>query len=400
MDIFEAMHLLETLPSWWRHHAEVSKGALTEEAPFQEAQLVAETSALYRRVTAQEGHQMASLALHLFDAGFGPETLKAGFDLLPTQILTNLADVVPGSLTGLYPEFLTRDLSWGTMSLFRQADPHTRDRVIALLETGEGVYDRGALLCALAWMEDENIPLQFDQWRRTPPAWSAGFSYPLEEFTIEAGWELTEDGRRRDLYYQNSYDIMPWDRLAPEQLPGPLTIATMQEETCGWCGRSLMTLFDVALRDPRLVFLKIGGERLRTPLCLNCSFQYDVLQDRVWMDIDGDGLARWSPVNGERPDRIQIRHEYSDGYVPPFPLQRVALGLARPTPYERAGSHIGGCPYWPQSSADYPCCPVCQGRMTFVGQYELNRPNLSYLEGVLYAFVCVPCGKATIGYQA
>ncbi len=343
---------------------------------------------------------MASLALKLFDAGFQPDTLKAGFELLPARILTNLADVVPGSLTGLYSEFLIRDLSWNTMSLFRQADPHTRDRIIALLETGEGVYDRGALLCALAWMEDESIPLQFDQWRRTPPAWSADFYYPLEEFTLEAGWELTEDGRRHDLYYQDCYDIMPWDRLPPEQLPGPLTIATMQEETCGWCGRSLMTLFDVDLRDPRLAFLSIPGERLRIPMCLNCSLQYDVLQDRVFMDIDGDGLARWSPVNGERPDRIKIRHEYSDGYVPPFPPQRVALGLARPTPYESAGSHIGGCPYWPQSSSDYPRCPACQWRMTFVGQYELNITDLSYLEGLLYAFVCMQCGKATIGHQA
>ena len=174
----------------------------------------------------------------------------------------------------------------------------------------------------------------------------------------------------------------------------------MQEETCGWCGRSLMTLFDVDLRDPRLAFLSIPGERLRIPMCLNCSLQYDVLQDRVFMDIDGDGLARWSPVNGERPDRIKIRHEYSDGYVPPFPPQRVALGLARPTPYESAGSHIGGCPYWPQSSSDYPRCPACQWRMTFVGQYELNITDLSYLEGLLYAFVCMQCGKATIGHQA
>ena len=346
-----------------------------------------ENSSNYRALTAEEGKQVALMALDLYDAG---ET--KGY--APQIILTNIAAVVPGSLKGLYPQLLARDLFWTEGMMFREADPALRDRLIALVEIGthdptfHPSYRQNEFLYILAAIGDEVVQATFRKWRDNPPP---GLPHP-EDVLPETGWELTPGGRRRNLY------VAPMQAAAASS---PVQIGGILSERCGWCGRSLASFLDLDLTDPRLAALWPQGERLRIPMCLNCSLQYAVGSESVFMDVDGRGLARWSQVNGPPPTfpSRKIWEESNINYIEAFPVQPCVLGARRPTSYERGDSHLGGCPGWLQGNY-YPRCPLCKQLMTFFGQYDLRSVNHDKLSAFAYlmAFVCIPCGKATTGY--
>jgi hypothetical protein len=402
MDVFEVIRMLQQLLT------RLGQPAPGTDIPweFRAAQRIVDDPTMYRALTTQEGQALAYVALDLFDAGLVYTTPHEGYEWLPYQMLRNLADIVPGSLQGLYDRLLARNLGiLGTNSLFREADTTTRDQIIALLKAGQAsTYEVSDLLCALAWIGDDTVQRQFQQWDVSPPPAALSsrvYSSGLWAWSRYAGWELTSEGKRRDLYFQGNYDVIPATRasVAGLDVPGPLTVATMQEGRCGWCGRELMTLFDIDLGDPRMAFLGIQGERLRFPMCLNCTFEYSFRADRVFFDVDWSGLAHWSSINGERPDDVHVYPEGSINYVPLFPPPAFVLGAARRTPFDRTGAHLGGCPEWPQADPDYPICPVCRQTMLFIGQHDLNKVNLLGFEGYLYAFLCVQCRKATIGQQ-
>jgi len=388
VDIFDAIRI-PGIPRVW-----ITRGLSTEQIQsihrnleeFGEAENLVVSSETYRHFTVDEGRSIAVAALELFDAGANSN------EYIPHQILTNLANVVPGSLQGLYPSLLERDLGWGSDSMFREADWATRDRIISLLDAQvQSIYTRQDLLCALAWIGDDVVQRQFYQWHQTPPMWRNLLYTPPEEYANAAGWELTEEGTRRNLFFEMCYDLVVPEQAPLEDTPGPVSVAIINEERCGWCGHPLTTLFDIDLRDPRMAFLPIQGKRLRIAQCLNCALQ--VMPHPV-TDIDGDGTSRWSLYNTDPPKNLKVYDENDTSYESLPPNQWV-LGMARRTPYENQGSHIGGCPDWVQG-AEYPHCPACQKKMMFVAQLE---PNIGSLEGIFYAFVCLSCGKATTMYQ-
>lgn len=363
---------------------------------YRQADEYVEDSSNYRGLTAEEGQQIALLALDLYDAG---ET--KGY--APQIILTNVAAVVPGSLQGLYPQLLARDLFWTEGMMFREADPALRDHLIALVEAGahdpafHPSYRQSEFLYILAAIGDEVVQATFRKWRDNPPP---GYPHP-EDILPEAGWEFTPEGQRRDLFVAPNFDLVS---VAPTQAPvsiSPVQIGGTLSERCGWCGRSLACFLDLDLTDPRLAALWPQGERLRIPMCLNCSLQYAYGSESVFMDVDGRGLARWSQVNGPPPaiPSLKIWEEGNINYIEAFPIQPCVLGTRRPTPYESGDSHLGGCPGWLQGSY-YPRCPVCKQIMTFFGQYDLRSVNHNKLYNFAYlmAFFCIPCGKATTGY--
>src|ERR1700716_2207856 len=81
----------------------------------------------YRSLSPTQGKELALAALHLVEHG-------ENTDYLAEEILTKLANFVPGSLQGLHSLFLKRDIHWGDNGLYREADAVTRDEIIALLE--------------------------------------------------------------------------------------------------------------------------------------------------------------------------------------------------------------------------------------------------------------------------
>lgn len=388
MDIIEAIQILNA--TYQLHARAVSTRELRE------AEKLVKRSETYRPLTPAEGRKIAFEALSLFDNNKGGAA--------PLHILTNVSDVVSSSLEGLYPLLLTRALGWDTDSFFREADSITRDTIIRRLDSGkEGTYSCTDMLCALAWIGDEEVQRKFSYWRQNPPSWSLPLPSPLSRYTLAAGWELTPAGTRRNLYIENSYDIISSSQAKSNDIEtsNVLFVGNLQSEVCGWCRQPLLTLFDINLNSSTMSFLGIEGKRLRIPICVNCSFQFCAFEERLYMDVDWNGNAYWSLINGKRPSEVELfEEEHNKSYVVGICSEQFTLGEKRRTPFERFGSHIGGCPGWLQGQ-DYPSCPKCRETMIFIGQLNLDEINFeSYgLEGYIYVFLCTTCKKSTIGIQ-
>lgn len=363
------------------------KQAIQTLQALRQAEVILSNGSAYEALSQEEGQMLARQALVLSER----ESLDEEFCFVPLEVLEHLAKAVPGALRGLYPRFLQQDFSYGMESLFREADSDTRDQLITWIENEEKtVYLRDQLLSFLAWINDEVVLKAFRRWRDTPPGWVESLSPPLKWFPLVAGWELTEDGKRRDLYYATSYHLIPSDVQRLEQA-GPVEMVIPHEERCGWCYRPLVTLFDLHVSDPRLRFLSLQGERLRIALCPNCSQQ----ACQVITDVDIQGGSHWSASSGEAPERL---HFYAEAMLEKMtlPARPLVLGSPHRTPFISEGSHLGGCPGWVQDPA-YPRCPQCQQIMIFLAQYEPE--GVPYLEGIFYAFLCITCKKATTVYQ-
>ena len=168
--------------------------------------------------------------------------------------------------------------------MYWEAEPETRDLLLSLLETEhQDGLKRDDLLCALSWIREERIQEQFNIWRHIPPAWHTTGSRSIQLYGTNAGWELTEEGKRRDLCFQMCYDLQPVDTLSETNPHHPVAVIAPHEDYCPWCNRPLVTLFDLHLRDSRLSFLPFHGERLRIPICTNCSLQENVFL--MWMEM-------------------------------------------------------------------------------------------------------------------
>ncbi len=387
MDIFEAIKVYYSPRTIWGdiHDSEDTLRAKERRLLSQEADKIINNYETYRKLTEQEGRAVALAAIELYDAGTYPD------HYIPHQVLDRLASSVPGSLKGLYQNLIERNIFWRESALYREADSATRDLLLLLLESDlPPEMRRGDLLCALAWIGDKKVRAQFNAWHHKQPTWYPSSYYSIQDYARCAGWELTKDGKRRDLCYSECYDLLSADEVAAMHIPNPVEVIAPHEEQCPWCDRSLVTLFDFHLHDHRLSFLGLEGERVRIAMCTNCSTQCV----GGMTEIDFYGTSRWSDANGSRPLRLSL---YDDL---PWPQQQLGLGKARKTPFETDGSHIGGYPEWVQYP-EYPTCPLCQQTMMFIGQIEpavdIGAP--AYIEGIVYAFLCATCGKATTGYQ-
>lgn len=323
------------------------------------------------------------------------------FDVLPDsnwqQLLGSIANFVDGGLLGIYPELLARDLLWPGW-IYRGADSATRDHLIRLVE--ERAPHRQALnnlLLCLAWIGDETVQALFRAWREQPPAWSAALYLAPHAYSVEADWELTPTGERRDLFYALTYELIPQEKasgmgqFSPVRAPVPEPV---EGNPCGWCGRDLSTLFDLDLRNRRLSFLGLSGTQLRIARCDFCS-PYAT----VFTDVDFEGHVCWSASNGPKP--VDFDSNWAEY---PFIGRQLVLGPRRRTPAETVGayqgahnSELGGHPDWIQD-AEYPLCPECQRRMTFLGQIE-TADIIKHAEGITYAFLCAECDKAATSYQ-
>ena len=245
-------------------------------------------------------------------------------------------------------------------------------------------------------------------WRETPPPWQSHLPFGAHEFAVDAGWELTPEGNRRDLYCRRSYELILADE--PELTPSThaVTVSTQTVSSCGWCGRKLVALLDIDLQDSRSASIVAGlgipegiGTRLRIAYCRWCSY-YETL----YTDVDLWGNVSWSDSNEKTPRILEKIGFGNEDDVPSPASRRLVLGPERRTPYEAVGrfhldetgiSQIGGSPEWIQD-ATYPICPGCQRRMVNIGQVYWQDVE-QFAEGSTYAFLCMPCGKAATIYQ-
>jgi hypothetical protein len=332
-------------------------------------------------------------------------------------LLGLLGASVPGAMAELVADLATAHQFWPGW-LYLDAPGTTTQLLLQRLDDPAFGEERNALLLALAWIGDDQVREQFAAWRANAPPWRSDLYLAPHEYAAEAGWELTPDGGRRQLYRTTSYELVPIDEAELTPSAHAAAVATPHEALCGWCGRSLVTLLDIELRDPRCGF--VVGEpsntgvlapehspdatRLRVAHCMWCS-TYATL----YTDVDLHGGSQWTVSNGGPDDKPRILEQVGDGLGEdlgdPQP-RRLALGAPRRTPFEALGrfmldvtgiSQLGGHPEWIQDTA-YPRCPDCQRRMVCIGQVSWEDID-GFAEGSTYAFLCVPCGKAATVYQ-
>lgn len=364
MTIFEAIDFFRQLgTTWFDQDLDKSLRATERYAQFREAEDSIDEPRIYRALSREQGRAVALAALDLYDRRTKND------DYMAHQILSNLAKFVPGALQGLYDDIIERQLYWGDGVTFREANQEVCIHLLGLLETDleaqpHGYMIRGDIVEALAWSEAPVAFEAFCQWRRNPPVWAKSLSQPPEWYTRVAGWELTEDEQKRDLYHSECYELVPWNEEETAFPSDLVSIYTPAKETCPSCGRQQKYLFTLDARDPRLRFLDPFRDRIIVPMCPFCE------------DFDEDH---------------------------PSVKQRLVLGPAR-NPYETISlywtdglSRVGGHPEWVQYP-DYPTCETCHMTMKFIAQLGITDIDPGF-EGIAYAFLCSECGTTATTYQ-
>jgi hypothetical protein len=319
--------------------------------------------------------------------------LENGKDSDVVDLLAQVNMFFPGALAPLQPLLMAQRLFFPAY-LYLGAAEGTSRQLLELLRVPSEI-SRSHLLQALAWIGSEPVQTQFAVFRLEPPDWRSELFVPPENYAQEAGWELTEDGRRRNLYFDTSFELIPSAVAESVQKMG--AEPTADHERCGWCRRPLQPVLDLDLRDARCNWIAPEGERIRLVVCTNCSFY-----ETTYMDITLTGEARWSHHNGEKSAFLKRISDDGEMLELPEPL---CPGAARKTPFEAVGrlmldergaSQLGGHPEW-IDDAVYPPCPSCGQTMPFLAQVDFGDWMES--EGIFYLFLCLHCKITAAHYQ-
>ncbi|MBE5601200.1 DUF1963 domain-containing protein, partial [Salmonella enterica] len=209
-------------------------------------------------------------------------------------------------------------------------------------------------------------------------------------YAHQAGWELTENGRRRDLYFTQCTHLV---KQAPEQ-PAVFRAVAEYGENCPHCSLPLINLFEVA---PSAVGLSTQGwpGQIRILTCQCCT-----AYNTVFATVDPQGQPRWYEKNAlstlaveNSADWITLPLDVLHPGESRLPLFAAEIFL--PTTF----SQLGGHPAWVQDT-DYPTCPTCAQTMMFLAQlsYE-DIEEEEYAEGMLYGFICPSCQTTATSYQ-
>jgi hypothetical protein len=240
-------------------------------------------------------------------------------------------------LGALRPEFV-----------FHRAAPKIRDLLTQHLArvAGHDVLLTDKLLGALAWVGDQRVVELFAGWRAKPPQWAADLHIPPYRYSQQAGWELSPDSLRRNLYHEVCYPLIRSDEPVTSSAVAVLT------ET---------NLLELDGTSPALAFLGCP-RRIVVPIC-----DQDLVDERM-------------------PRRTLV-----PAAAPRSPWHAAIDTL--PTHY----SQIGGHPAWIQD-AEYPTCGECQRTMRCIGQVACEDVDPGR-EGIFYAFACADCATTASAYQ-
>ncbi|PZT52163.1 DUF1963 domain-containing protein [Paenibacillus silvae] len=314
-------------------------------------------------------------------------------------------------LTAEIPELLEREIVYPAV-LFKSASNETRDHLIQQVDNDE--ENRNHILMMLAYIGDEAVVQQFWQWKQSVPDWASELYVAPDRYTLQAGWELTGDGQRRELFITPSYSLYEAgnsdaEGSESENLDGvPISLLVPSSNHCPWCGSSLISLMNLHVQHPALQSVDWRFPQLDVQTCLVCS-SYSVM----YMEMDAEGKPIWSKhnVKPDGLDEIDVEEIKADvsGLVRSTlngSVQRRLFHIASEPrqPFhgsewamEPSLSQVGGHPGWVQD-ADYPACPACTATMKAIGQLdgELIQENG---EGVYYMFGCEPCQMTAVSYQ-
>jgi hypothetical protein len=270
---------------------------------------------------------------------------------------------------------------------FCRASSDLRDELIARVERDE--ENRSGILLALAWIGDSIVVELFDYWKKNPPSWRDSLYIPPQDYSLEAGWELANDGQRRDLYFHNCTKL----QRNPSHSPQRFQAIVDQKDVCPWCSQRLIDLIDFVPSEFGILNEYREINRIQVTTCQICT-----LVEVIFGTFDESENSRWSSLNS-RPDRLPDDSE-NWGRLPQNSLTFVdkrpplfAADQFLPTTF----SQVGGHPTWIQDAC-YPKCPACSKTMMFLAQLDHSDME-DCSEGIFYAFVCSDCRTTATAYQ-
>lgn len=372
---------------------------------------------VYLSLSAEQQHEMKRYAMDLIRS----DDEDGGKDIL--LYLVCYHDL---PLTSEIPELLERDIVYPAV-LFKSASGETRDHLIQQVNNdGE---NRNHILIMLAYIGDEVVVQHFWQWKQSPPDWASRLYVAPERYTLQAGWELTEEGQRRELFITPSYSLYETGESnvagrERENLDGaPISLLVPSSTHCPWCSNPFISLMNLQVQHPALHSVYWKFSHLDVQTCLVCS-SYSV----VYMEMDATGNPIWSRYNvkpdgfddidveemsvdvlgigsstlevgslvgeGERAEGAREQEQRRLFHIASEPRQPFH---GSEWAMEPSISQVGGHPGWVQD-ADYPVCPACSATMKAIGQLdgEMIQENG---EGVYYMFACEPCQMTAVSYQ-
>ncbi|WP_315113106.1 DUF1963 domain-containing protein [Clostridium intestinale] len=274
--------------------------------------------------------------------------------------------------------------------VFKDAFAYIRDILISQVEQELNTINLNHALRALAWIGDKKVVDLFNKWRKEPPKWAEKLYVPPEQYSFEAGWELTEKGERRDLFYKDCY-VIEKKKSSEEQ---PITFLEKHDEKCKWCGGDLTNLFSFDLTNSLFDFINCNNEKLNIPTCHVCN-----CYGPLYMDIDTRGTGHWSELNSKPEYLGDVSEDESIILKSPLRILKVKRSCfhASSELLETTFSQVGGQPTWIQD-AEYPKCPKCSNYMKFIGQIDWADIE-AYGEGIYHSFVCEECNIVATNYQ-
>jgi hypothetical protein len=289
------------------------------------------------------------------------------------QVIERLVAYVPDAVRFVEPDIAPYLVPAWHDIVYLVASPETRDRLLPQNDM-QAYY-------ALAWIGDETAQRKLLECEIT------------EKYTLDAGWVFDAHNQRRDLFFHTAYELFETDD------PSPVSIMSPHEDHCRNCHEPLVALLDLDLRDRRLVFLGLDGDRLRIAFCPWCS-PYTLIYTQV--DVHGKSIWHSAQFTVDEPEYF-VRTIPPD--IPALPPKSMALAprrtpyevVPRPFMYSEGVSQIGGFPSW-NLHGDFLRCPVCDQWMMCVGQVDVPFTAM-FDSGIFYAHLCQECLIAVVNYQ-
>ncbi|MCF7756473.1 DUF1963 domain-containing protein [Paenibacillus xylanexedens] len=357
---------------------------------------------LIRYTPYEQSEEQVYLSLSVEQQGqmkdYAMQRICTGDEDTGKDILVYLVCYHDISLTAEIPELLEQEIYYPAL-LYKSASEEVRDRLLQQVNSDD--ENRNHILLMLAHIGDDVVVQQFRQWRQSPPSWASELYVTPEHYTTEAGWELTKDGQRRELFITPSYSLYKVkENEGPNvELTGnALSMLNPSNSGCPWCGNALTALISLDVKHPALKDVSWHAQQLQIQTCVICS-SYGV----VYMELDVAGEPIWSSHNVMPVGMDEIDLDDYGKFAPDVGRQfRIANASrhafhASEWAMEPSLSQVGGHPGWVQD-AEYPTCPRCSTRMKAVAQLDWGEVE-KYGEGMYYMFICEPCQMTAVSYQ-
>lgn len=247
------------------------------------------------------------------------------------------------------------------------------------------------ILYSLAMIGNDRIVRIFSNWKENGSPFDDKLYTKAYEYSYEGGWEIDNEGKRRNLYYNNSHSIT--DKSCTDNIA--VNFLNKETNKCPCCGKPLFSLFRLNTTNLAMLNLKkYKPNKLNISTCIYCT-----CYDPIYTDIDLNGNTSWSKIN-TISDPLYIPEceedeDYNNNYY--VDTNPKCSTYASNQFLKMKLTKIGGMPAWIQD-ADYPTCPKCNNTMKFIGQISMEDFE-EYGEGIYYGFLCEDCNIASTTYQ-